>query len=133
MIEYRKISWWFWAVTAALLVAERAGWAPGLPIAIAVSVVQLAYFRRRDGAFGAFPVQVRAVYLSLLLLTAWPPARWLLWLPTVGTTVQVLFGYCLLARTLSLAPWNRSAPVSRAVIWRTFTAPPVKGTVLQGL
>lgn len=34
-----------------------------------------------------------------------------------GTSARVLIGYCLLARTLSLAPWNR---LSFALINRTF-------------
>jgi hypothetical protein len=45
----------------------------------------------------------------------------------------VTFGYCTLARCLSLLPWNRSEPLSFALLRRTFLSRPVKGSVLQGL
>jgi hypothetical protein len=51
----------------------------------------------------------------------------------LGTTGMVLFGYCFLARTLSLLPWNRSVPLSMAMLQRTYFAPPCAGNVQQGL
>jgi hypothetical protein len=50
-----------------------------------------------------------------------------------GTTVRVAFDYCLLARTLSLMPWNRRQPLTLALVWRTYATPPVKGSILQAL
>ena len=72
-------------------------------------------------------------YTALLLLSLWQPMRWLFWIPAVGTPAQVLFGYCTLARCLSLLPWNRQQPLSWSLLWRTFIAPPVKGNIMQGL
>jgi hypothetical protein len=50
--------------------------------------------------------------------------RWLYWLPTVGTFALIVFGYCLLARLLSLLPWNGRDAYTLARLRRTFfTAP----------
>ena len=50
-----------------------------------------------------------------------------------GTPAQVLFGYCTLARCLSLLPWSRREPLSGDLLRRAFLSPPVKGSVMQGL
>jgi hypothetical protein len=131
MILYRNPSWWAWAVTAALLWAGLAGWAPAFALAVLLSAAQVAAFRVRTGAFSSFPTQVRLAFLALLAVAFWQP--WLFWLPAVGTLAQVLFGYCLLARALSLLPRNRRARMSTGLVWRTFTDPPRPGSVLQGL
>jgi hypothetical protein len=89
--------------------------------------------RLREGGFSAFPVQVRLAYTALLLLALWEPMNWLFWLPAIGTPAQVLFGYCTLARCLSLLPWNRGEPFSWRLVWRTFSAATVKGSILQSL
>jgi len=49
----------------------------------------------------------------------------------VGTFALVLFGYCLMARILSLLPGNRTEPVSLDLILRTFLTPP-DAYVLEG-
>jgi len=56
----------------------------------------------------------------MLILGLWGPLHWIHWVQLAGTTARVLVGYCLLARTLSLAPWNRRQTVSFALIRRTF-------------
>lgn len=132
MIQIREISWWYWAVTAVLLIAGLAGWPPAFLLAVGLSAVQVVHFRSAEGSWRAFPVQVRLAYLAILAATLWPPLRWLVWVPAIGTPLQVLFGYCTLARTLSLAPWNRREPLSWGLVWRTFTTPPVRGNILQG-
>ncbi|QAZ38695.1 hypothetical protein C1M51_04215 [Methylibium sp. Pch-M] len=133
MLLYREVSWWYWVATAVLLLAGLAGWHGGFHAAIALSALQVLHFRLREGRLAAFPVQVRLAFTGLLLLAAWPPLGWLYWVPALGTTAQVLFGYCLLARGLSLLPWNRREPLSWRLLWRTLTAPPVRGSILQGL
>lgn len=55
------------------------------------------------------------------------------WIPTVGTWAQVLFGYCAMARMVSLLPWNRKEALSFDYIKRTFVSAPVRGKILQGL
>ncbi len=80
MIEYRKLTWWYWLASAVL-------------------------------ASVAFSGPLRALYLVLLC----------------GTWANVLVGYSPLARTLSLAPWNRREPLTPNLVWRTLTTPPRRG------
>jgi hypothetical protein len=133
MIQIREMSWWYWLASAMLLLVWGIGSLAGLWLALGLALVQVGHFRLREGSFRAFPVQVRIAYAAILALGAWEPIRPWLWAPTIGTTAQVLFGYCALARLLSLLPWNRQAPLSASLVWRTFTAPPRQGSVLQGL
>jgi hypothetical protein len=132
MIQPKEIAWWYWTVTAVPLIASVAGWSAGFDLALLLSAVQVAHFRIGEGRLIAFPVQVRIAYFAILAITRWPPLHWLIWVPVVGTPAQVLFGYCFLARALSLLPWNRREPLSWGVVWRTFASPPVKGNILQG-
>lgn len=133
MILYKETSWWYWAITAVLLIVGLGGHAEAFELAIALSVVQIIHFRLREGTFTAFPVQVRLAYTAILLLALWPPMNWLFWIPAVGTLAQVMFGYCALARCLSLFAWNRRQALSWCLVWRTFSAPTVRGNILQGL
>lgn len=133
MMLYREISWWYWALTSVLLITGLAGRFEAFYLATALSVVQVVHFRLRHGSFGAFPVQVRLAYTVMLMLALWAPMNWLFWLPAVGTPAQVLFGYCTLARCLSLLPWNRREPLSGGLLRRTFLSAPVRGSVMQGL
>jgi len=133
MLLYREISWWYWAVTTALLFYGLAGNLVGFWLAIGLSAIQIVHFSLREGGFSAFPVQVRLAYTTMLLLFLWSPLNILFWIPAVGTLAQVLFGYCTLARCLSLMPWNRREPISLALVRRTFLSRPVKGSVMQGL
>lgn len=133
MIQYNEISWWYWAVTTVLLSIGLIGRFEAFYLASALSAIQIVHFRLREGGFSAFPVQVRVAYTALLLVSLWGPLNRLFWVPAIGTLAQVLFGYCTLARCLSLLPWNRLEPFSWSLVWRTFTAAPVKGSILQGL
>lgn len=133
MLQYREVSWWYWVVTTALLLYGLAGNPTGFWLAISLSAIQIVHFNLREGSFSAFPVQVRLAYTAMLILFLWPPLNILFWIPAVGTLAQVLFGYCTLARCLSLMPWNRSEPMSLALVRRTFFSRPVKGSVMQGL
>lgn len=133
MILYREISWWYWAITAILLIVGLTGWFGAFYLTIGLSTTQVVHFRVREGGFFAFSVQVRMAYTAMLLLALWGPVNGLFWVLAVGTAAQVLFGYCALARCLSLFPWNRNGPLSRQLVWRTFISRPVKGNILQGL
>jgi hypothetical protein len=133
MIDDREFSWWSWAATDVLLFLGLAGHREAFIAAVALSAVQIMHFRWLTGAFLAFPTQVRIAYAGLLLLALPPGMGWLFWIPAIGAAAQVLFGYCTLARCLSLMPWNRHEPSTWRLVWRTFAARPVKGNVLQGL
>lgn len=118
----------YWAATAVLLTAGVAGWPPGVAAAIGLTLVQLAHFGWRDGAAGSLTMQVRWLYLAVLLLGLAPPLAVVHVLAVVGVWANVLFGYCLAARMLSLMPWNRSTPPSLRLIARTFLTPPGAGS-----
>lgn len=133
MIEWRQVAWWYWLATVCLLSAVVAGVPQGFAAAIALTAWQAVHFAMRCASARAFPVQVRFFYLLLLIAALPAPMQALYWLPTIGTWAQVLFGYCLMARCVSLLPWNRKAPMTWQLLRRTLLSRPVRGSVLQGL
>lgn len=133
MLDYRSISWWYWLATVGLLTAGVSGWPAGFAFAIGLTVIQLIHFSMRERSLIAFPIQVRLAYLLLLLIALPENLQWLYWIPTIGTWAQVLFGYCAMARAVSLLPWNRKQPFSFALLEQTFLSAPVRGNILQGL
>lgn len=132
MLEYKDIGWWYWLVTAGLLTYGVLGHPAGFMLAIGLTVIQLIHFVIREKNIRAFPVQVRFWYL-MLLITAWPePLRLLYWLPAIGTWAQIIFGYCAMARCVSLLPWNRNDSFSIAMLHKAFFSRPVRGNIQQG-
>jgi hypothetical protein len=128
----RNLSWWVWAITALCLPAGLMGFSSGY-YAIVISAIQTVAFAFREGSLFAFPVQIRLAYTGLLILCQAPSLGWLCWVPTVGTFALVFFGYCLMARILSLLPGNRAESMSLNLLRRTFLTPPVPGNVHHGL
>jgi hypothetical protein len=124
-------AWWLWLFTGLALGASLAGWAPGLPAAIVLTALQVVHQGVRARNLSALPVQVRAAYLSLLLLGIWPPLRVLHPLQLAGTVALVVFDYCPLARLLALMPWNRRRPFTFALVRSTFLSAPVRGSILD--
>ena len=133
MIDYKRLSWLYWLVTACLLTAGVAGYPSGFALAIGVTVFQLIHFTIHEHGIAAFPVQVRVWYLMLLLVAFPEPLRIIYWIPTIGTWAQLIFGYCAMARCVSLLPWNRRESFSAELVARTFLSRPVRGNILQGL
>lgn len=122
-------TWWAWAVTAALLIVGLAGCSVAFVGAMAMTVGQGFILLGRDRSPAAFSVQLRVAYLLLLLIGYPPPMRWLYWLPTAGTFALIVFGYCLLARMLSLLPWNSREDYTLDRLRRTFLSAPDPGRV----
>jgi len=133
MIDYKELDWWYWLVIACLLTVGLAGYPFGFTLAVGVSALQLLHFIVRKRSFGAFPVQVRFWYLVLLLVCFPRPLHMVYWAPSIGTWTQLIFGYCVMARCVSLLPWNRSEAFSLHLLRRTFLSRPVRGNVMQGL
>jgi hypothetical protein len=131
MLDFQSIGWWCWLMSAGLLTASVCGWTRGLLLAIGLTLFQLLYFTALTGSVRSFQVQVRSAYLLLLLVAVPQESRFLCWIPTIGTWIMVLFGYCALARTVSLAPWNRAAPMSLSLLRQTFLSAPVRGSFMQ--
>jgi|AP12_2_1047962.scaffolds.fasta_scaffold26815_3 hypothetical protein len=123
--------WWYWLAAVLALAASLAGWTAAQPLAFAAIAAQVVHFAVRTGSLRAFTVQVPAAFLGLLALGSWPPFAFLHWLQLVGTTIRLVFDYCPLARIVSLAPWNRSEPLSWTLVKRTFLTPPVNGSILE--
>ena len=132
MIEYRDMGGWYWVVTAGLLTYGVLGDSTGFLLAIGLTIFQLIHYVIREKNISAFPVQVRFWYLMLLVVSFPEPLQLIYWIPTVGTWAQVIFGYCAMARIVSLFPWNRSEPFTAALLARTFFSRPVRGNVQQG-
>jgi hypothetical protein len=132
MIEYRDIGWWYWLVTAILLTFGVFLNESGFVLAIGLTCFQLCHYIFREGSRKAFPVQVRFWYLMLLLLSLPAFMQWLYWVPCIGTWAQVVFGYCAMARLVSLWPWNRKEEITLKLLIKTFFSRPVRGSVQQG-
>ena len=132
MIEYKTIGWWYWLVSACLLTLGVSGNPTGFLLAIVLTVFQLIHFLIREGSIQAFPVQVRIGYLLLLLFALPEPLQLIYWIPTIGTWAQIIFGYCAMARCVSLLPWNRDEKFSLGLLKKTFFSRPVRGSIKQG-
>jgi len=120
MKRTQDLGWWYWVGTVGLLAAGLSGWRTGIVLAMALCAVQIAHvtWLTRDPA--SFPVQVRVAYLATLAAGMWEPVQWMHWLLLAGTSARVTAGYCLMARIMSLAPWNRWQPLSLELVARTF-------------
>jgi hypothetical protein len=121
METIRDIAWWYWLVTAGLL-STGLLWdrSACIMLAIALCAIQILHVLWLTRRATAFPLQVRITYLGMLLVGLWEPLNWVHWIQLLGTSARVLIGYCLLARTLSLAPWNRWQPLTPDLLRRTF-------------
>jgi hypothetical protein len=123
MTTIHDLSWWYWFLAVGLLGAGLLGWPAGIFLAMAVGAVQIVHVIWLTRDHTALPVQVRIVYLAMLIAGLWGPLQWIHWMLLAGITVRVLFSYCLLGRILSLVPWNRRQPLSFELVRRTFLSP----------
>jgi len=122
-------TWWAWTLTTVLFIAGFAGISPAFIGAMAVTGGQGIILVVRERSLTAFSVQIRAAYLLLMLICCPPPMRWFYWLLTVGTIVLIVFGYCMMARLLSLLPWNSRENYTLDRLRRTFFSAPDLGRV----
>lgn len=129
----REFTWWIWLATAVLLVIGLAGYPTAFLAAIGLTVAQTLFFIVRERSFRSSPVQTRVAYGVLLAICYVPGLRWLYWLPMIGTFALVLYGYCLMARFLSLLPWNRTEKITLGLLRHTFLSPPALGKTGQDL
>lgn len=131
MNRLKEMDWWYWLVTDCLLIAGLAGWHWGVLLVIGLTMIQTVHYFVRERRIAAFPVQVRLGYLLLLVLGMYPPLGFIHWIQLAGTTAVVTVGYCPLARIMVLMPWNRSRPLTPALVWNTIISPPVTGSILE--
>lgn len=124
-IDYKNVDWYYLLFCAIYLSLGLTGWKLGFLIAIAMATIQLIHTLMTHRRITSFPVQVRISY-TLLLLAALPESmNWLYWLPAIGTWLYVLFSYCLLARTLSLLPYNSGQTLTLNRVRAALLARPV--------
>lgn len=133
MLMPTEFSWWIWLATVALLAIGLAGFTVSFHLAIALSVGQAVWLLWKRRSLKPYPVQIRVAYAACLFLYLIPGLNWMFWIPLLGTFALVLFGYCLMARMLSLMPWNRRAAMNLDLLRRTFCAAPVLGRADHGL
>lgn len=131
-LEVKDVGWWYWVTIVLFLTYGMAADPLGYVFAIGMTSISAIHYWLWKGGVSAFPVQVRLSYLALLLLCWLEPMRWLYWVPLVGGWAAILFGYCAMARIVSLFPWNRSEPLSISLLATTFLTRPVRGNVMQG-
>ena len=129
--QIRHIGWWYWLATVGLLAATLSGWTEGIYCTMALTAWQYLHFARRDRSPLSFTAQARLVYLGLLVLGQWEPFHFIHYAQLIGTSATVLAGYCFLARTLSLVPWNRRVPFTLSLVRHAYLTPPVRGSILQ--
>lgn len=127
---FQDPSWWQWALTVPLLAGHLLGVPGCLTIATVLCVAMTIYFAFRLSGLRPMPVQLRMVYLGMLLAGTLPWMGWLHVVQLAGTSAMVLVGYCALARTLTLLPMNRSRPLSRDVLKR-LALEPARGGLLD--
>ena len=133
MKRARDVAWWLWLLAAVALAGDVRGWKLGLPAAIVLVTLQGVYVACRSRNLLGLAMQVRFVFLLVLILGSWPTLAFLHWLQLAGTTVRIVFDYCLLGRTLSLLPWNRREPLTLDRVRRTFLARPTSDGTLPVL
>jgi hypothetical protein len=126
-------SWWIWLATMAALICGLAGSETGFIAAIVLTLAQAAFVWQKHRRMAAYPVQVRLAFAALLIVCLIPFLRWFYWLATFGIAARLVFGYCLMARLLSLMPWNRDESLSGVLLRRTFFTAPVAVRVRRGL
>ena len=131
MLPKQDLALWYWLVTIPFLTIGILGETNGLLIAATVIVLQTGHFLAMKNFQLSFPVQVRIGFLIWFSLGLLPNMQWMLWIQLVGTCVSVLFDYCAMARLMTLAPWNRTQPLSARLIVKTFISRPVRGSLLK--
>lgn len=125
------ISWWHWVITIPLLSLRLGGLQWSIGLAILLCAAMAAYFYSILRSLREFPVQIRLAYLGLLILGLGPGMSWIHWVQLVGTTVMVLFGYCLLGRLLRLVFFNRSEPMTIRLIYQVMWHEPNAGGLFR--
>jgi hypothetical protein len=121
-----------WALTAFLLAASLGGVAGALETALGLCAVSAVYYMAKRGV-RAYRVQIRLGFMAVAALALFPGLEKILWLPLLGTTSQVLLGYCPMARFLDLMPWNRRHSLTWRFLVGVVTRPPgAEGLLIRG-
>lgn len=112
IIDPGKITWWFWLITLAFIIAALLSWLPGYYLAMGISLVQVIFFLFKERSLMAFPTQIRVVYFLITLACFWPGGRFYVFLVLLlGTLMVTFFGRCSIALALKNLPWNKTREI----------------------
>lgn len=130
--RFNDIGWRYWAASDLLLLGTVFGCAWSIAALAGLTFLHCIHFVLRERSLAAFPLQVRLAWAVLLVAGMWPPLGFMHWIQLAGTSAMVFAGYCPLARTLALMPWNRGRPLDRTLILRTLLGPPSANAIIDG-
>lgn len=125
-LQYKNTDWQLLFLCGCGISAGLAGWHGGYLLSLAAAAINFYITFVNRGYLMSFQVQVHMTYLVFLVIAYPQPMNSLYWLPAIGTWIYLLFDYCLLARLLSLLPYNSNAPFSVEHLKNTMLARPVK-------
>jgi len=126
-----SVAWWYMAATYALIwVGVLTGNLAWFYAAIASCYLQALIFGIEDKSFLSLTCQVRYALAAILAAGLLEPLRWIYWIPLAGLTVRLTLNYCLLARLMSLFPWNCKQPFSYGLFKKTIFSKPTNGSIL---
>jgi len=123
----------YWLVIVLLLAAHFAGAAAAMGLATLTAVLQTLHALAAHRHWPHLAVQVRAVFLALLLIGQWPDLWPLQILQFLGTSALLVTDYCLLARLLVMLPWNRRMPIDIDFVRQLLLTPPGPGPITARL
>lgn len=130
-INHKNLDWQYLLVCGTGLALGLTGWNPGFVIAVIMAAVMCIHTIIVQRSLTAFRAQVHITY-TLLLLAALPGSmNWLYWLPAIGTWLYLLFDYCMLARIMSLMPFNSGKRFSFHLVRTTFLIKPTHNILNQ--
>jgi hypothetical protein len=119
----------YWLAIALLLAVHFAGAASAMGLVLLTGVLQTLHALAAHRHWRHLTVQVRVVFLGLLLIGRMPGLWPLHLLQLVGTSALLVADYCLLARLLAMLPWNRRGPISVDFVRRMLLTPPAPGPI----
>jgi hypothetical protein len=105
-------TWWWWLVTTCLLLIDLMGMPKAFLATLLLSIAQSVLFFAREGALGAFPVQLRLAYTLLLIICFFSSDPLALLSAGCRHLCPCHIRIRLTARMLSLLPWNRTEPIT---------------------
>lgn len=123
------LPWWYLFFTLTAILYGLFASPIGFYAAIALCLVQAIHFGIEDKHVLSFSCQVRYAMALMFAVGLWEPARWIYWIPVAGLTARLTVNYCLMARLMSLLPWNLKQPCTREIVKRTIFSPPTRGCI----
>src|SRR3989338_2950432 len=127
------VAWWYLFATQLSVLCAIFIDVSGVYAALVLCVAQIVHFGIEDKSFLSFSCQIRLALAALFLTALYEPLGGVLWIPAIGLTARLTVNYCLLARLMSLLPWNRKQPLTWALVKKTLFSPPVQGGTLPAL